>query len=97
MDPWYLNIGSQQGLSCEIFWHVKKNIIFGHKMPYSSILLKLMSVSEDNYNNDDNEDNTIEIMIKINAILLSFIVFRSLLDIVFPLIPLTSLALLFLF
>lgn len=66
-------------------------------MPYSSILLKLMSVSEDNYNNDDNEDNTIEIMIKINAILLSFIVFRSLLDIVFPLIPLTSLALLFLF
>ena len=67
-------------------------------MVYSSILLKLMSVSEDdNNNNDDNEDNTIEIMIKINGILLRFIVFRSLLDIVFPLTPLTSLALLFLF
>ena len=44
-----------------------------------------------------NEDDTIEMMIKINAILLSFIIFRALLDVFFPLIPPTSLAWLFLF
>lgn len=43
------------------------------------------------------EDNAIEMMVKINAILLCFIIFRSLLDVFLPFVPLTSLALLFLF